>query len=706
MIKNYIYLNDMNFLNELNNLHVITYFVKITVLDWYERPISEIQGKVISANFNLDGQSSVRRTGNLSMIADKTNTLMNMDSLISMNKKVFIEIGYKNTTNRYTDYPIIWFPLGVYVITSSSISHTLSDLTISLRLEDKMCLLNGECGGTFPASVVFDQYNTIDETGAQVILRPTIYQIIQQLVHHFGNEQTGKIMISDLDTRVKQVMKWTGDRPLYFVEKSGNQYQITIDPEQYQDLLDDGWVDVLGSPFSYGQDVGYIYTDFTYPGELIGDAGGTITDILDQIVSVLGNYEYFYDVYGNFVFQQIKNYLNNSQSKYILDNLNNRILVPDYIADLRLHGAPLPEDYILDMRSGKSTYDLKDSVLIDSYTNNPQYGQIKNDFIVWGIRTLSSNMKLPIRYHLAIDKKPEVGNIYKVIGYQDIDKLTKYTVPLSFSSYADFPTEGQFGFFYLDNNNNECYKWGKDTNGNITYIEVQVNLYTVQTQDWRTQLYFQGIAAQPYGTESNYYYTELANEWPKLYELIQDTESGYYIDKLKDSVLKNPEDVDYFLDIIDVESKISQFQVDNIGRRTQVLNEDQAVNCVFEPQVPDVILLPLSNDQDIRKLRDQAVARDQHWYQVENSIYSYLQIGGNFNSAYQTIRQLLHQYTSYNENISISCLPLYYLEPNVRIGLKDTESSIDGDYIINSISFSLDNSGTMSINLTKAIQKI
>jgi len=38
-------------------------------------------------------------------------------------------------------------------------------------------------------------------------------------------------MISDLDTRVKQVMKWTGDRPLYFVEKSGNQYQITIDPE-------------------------------------------------------------------------------------------------------------------------------------------------------------------------------------------------------------------------------------------------------------------------------------------------------------------------------------------------------------------------------------------------------------------------------------------------------------------------------------------
>jgi len=37
----------------------------------------------------------------------------------------------------------------------------------------------------------------------------------------------------------------------------------------------------------------------------------------------LGNYEYFYDVYGNFVFQEIKNYLNNSQSKLIIDKLNN-----------------------------------------------------------------------------------------------------------------------------------------------------------------------------------------------------------------------------------------------------------------------------------------------------------------------------------------------------------------------------------------------
>ena len=49
---------------------------------------------------------------------------------------------------------------------------------------------------------------------------------------------------------------------------------------------------------------------------------------------------------------------------------------------------------------------FEDGVLITSYANNPQYGMIKNDYVVWGSRELSSGEKLPIRYHLAIDSKP------------------------------------------------------------------------------------------------------------------------------------------------------------------------------------------------------------------------------------------------------------------------------------------------------------
>jgi len=43
-------------------------------------------------------------------------------------------------------------------------------------------------------------------------------------------------------------------------------------------------------------------TDFTYPGELILNAGETVVSLLDKVVKVLGNYEYYYDINGNFIF--------------------------------------------------------------------------------------------------------------------------------------------------------------------------------------------------------------------------------------------------------------------------------------------------------------------------------------------------------------------------------------------------------------------
>lgn len=88
-----------------------------------------------------------------------------------------------------------------------NLSHQVSGTSISLTLKDKMVLLNGEVGGTIPASTQFDQYDTIDENGEWIIEKPTMYQIIYEAVNHFGGEDINRIIISDLDTRVKMVMK-------------------------------------------------------------------------------------------------------------------------------------------------------------------------------------------------------------------------------------------------------------------------------------------------------------------------------------------------------------------------------------------------------------------------------------------------------------------------------------------------------------------
>jgi hypothetical protein len=59
----------------------------------------------------------------------------------------------------------------------------------------------------------------------------------------------------------------------------------------------------------YGAIAGYRLTDLTYAGDLIANPGETLTSVLDKIKNMLGEFEYFYDVYGRFVFQRKRNYI-------------------------------------------------------------------------------------------------------------------------------------------------------------------------------------------------------------------------------------------------------------------------------------------------------------------------------------------------------------------------------------------------------------
>ena len=651
-MSKYIYLNDSDFLQEIDELPIKEQFVKITILDWNENPIQDIQGKVISGNININGNSTIRRTCNLSMfVEESTLDYQNINQLISINKKVSIEIGFTNITQKYQQYKIIWFPQGIYVIINPSISHTTSGTTIQLSLKDKMCLLNGECGGTFPASVTFSEMDTLDEETGQIItVQPTIYQIIYELVHHFGGEQIGKIIISDVDQRIKQVMKWQSSEPLYiWKEKSYNNGKEEV---TYQASLKQPPQNKNAQVYSNGYDIGYIYTDFVYPGQLIGDAGSTVCNILDKIKETLGNYEYFYDLDGNFVFQEIKNYLNTTYATTQLDKINN-------------------SDYLVDMSKGMRAYTFDNSKIITSYSNSPQYNNIKNDFIVWGIRETSSGNQIPIRYHLAIDNKPTIGHEYQVVFYDDEDGIRKARAATEADKIlAENPQSGQ----------------------------IIPEIKTVKTTDWRSELYLQGVMADVNSTEYNTYYSELDNEWLALYNL-ENEPNGF-----KEEVLKMPYEINYFLDFIDSNAAIGQFSVQNIGRRTKVVS-DNTINCLFEPTIPDLIFIE-NNTPITSELREECIEKGQNFIQVSSDIYSKIELGGTFISAWVAIRDLLYQYTQYNESISIQAIPIYHLEPNIRIGVIDNESGINGDFIISSISVPLDVNGSMSISAIKALQKI
>jgi len=58
----------------------------------------------------------------------------------------------------------------------------------------------------------------------------------------------------------------------------------------------------------------------------------------------------------------------------------------------------------------------------------------------------------------------------------------------------------------------------------------------------------------------------------------------------KPEVLLTPSNIDFFLDFIDTPAALSEFSVQNIGRRTTVLVDD-SINCIFEPDIPNLIII-------------------------------------------------------------------------------------------------------------------
>lgn len=146
-----LYLLDKQFLNEMAEQKERDIYARIISLDINENPIEQIEGKITTGNINIDGSSAVRRTCSLTMVSQEVNIT---DYYWGVKTKFKLEIGLKNKINK--KYPdIIWYPQGIYVITTFNTSLSTNNCTISIQGKDKMCLLNGDIGGQMYASVDF-----------------------------------------------------------------------------------------------------------------------------------------------------------------------------------------------------------------------------------------------------------------------------------------------------------------------------------------------------------------------------------------------------------------------------------------------------------------------------------------------------------------------------------------------------------------------
>lgn len=641
------YLNDMDFLQKLDKLHMRTQYAKIVLLSFKdEKPVREIQGNITAGSLSVNGSSSVRRTINLTMLTSAENSdLENIDNEISINKKVKVYVGYKNPLKSYAHYgEIIWFPCGLFVLSGANISRSTSGWSISINGKDKMCLLDGTAGGTLPASTTFHERLIYQDNGDIEIQNPTIFQIIFEAVNHWGGENANRIIITDIDEQVKLLVKYVGDAPVYF-------------SNDYQSLSFSGEDSDFPHMYSYGQDAGYKYTDFTYPGELVLNAGETVVSLLDKIVNTLGNFEYYYDIDGNFIFQEIKNYLNTT--------------------------SPLEElsaaDYVRSYNNAKFLYSLTSLDTTTQLSRNPNYTNVKNDFYVWGQRTTSSGTKVNIRYHLAIDDKPAIDgenslvNKYMWEVKNDSGNLIRYEFTEQEESYT--PPESDY----------------------------TVTLIGVPCKEWREELYRHALVAQiTSSVYDNYYDSELLAEWRGLYDPMN--ENWEATNHWNPDVFNDPASINFWLDFIDASDPtvtLGKYSIKNIGRRTKVVNNTE-IKTIYNSEVPDVVFIEgLDHDKMVHYEN-----MGQRFFILQKEYYDLFLTSSTGASCFDKIREMMYQNLCYNTTISLTCLPKYYMEPNNIIRIEDKESNIYGNYQITQFTLPLAYNGVMNITATEVLTRV
>lgn len=551
---------DKNFLLQLDSYPFREVYVRLTLLTWDERPIQHIEGRATGGSINIDGNSTLRRTCSFTLTASSGLTL---NENWALHHKFILEIGLKNYINSNYD-DIIWFKQGLFIITQFSNSLATNNYTINISGKDKMCLLNGDINGKLPNETNFGVLEKRLDDGSREFEDIPIETIIKEAVIKFAHEPLQNIIINDLpdsglflmeyrgkdsgyiiinnDSNISAVADFTFDGETVCYDESNNKITLNTIPHylKLNDIINEVEEEMptvitfsIGDnkkykvvKLSFGELAGYKLTELTYAGDLIASVGDNLTLVLDKIKNMLGNFEYFYDIDGKFVFQRKKDYLN---------VVPNKLVNTDSLIDVYVN----PE-------FNEIVYDFSSNILTQ-LSNNPDITKIKNDFSIWGQRKGISGAEIPIHIRYAIDKKP--------IAY------TNYTGErFDINEYDWRELIYQMAIDYKNNRDNDDF------------------INKIKVNDKK-------IINGKTGYEQ--YYVDMEGFWRDLYNVYK-TEDDRIVKEwlIKDNTME----LNFWFDFLDVneEDPLYQCSISQIGDRIEVVDSND-LKAIYYGEVPMII---------------------------------------------------------------------------------------------------------------------
>lgn len=714
------------FLRELDIYPHRVVYAKVIALDVNENPVEQIEGQITNGgSINIDGASAVRRTCSFSITTDKVDI---HDFYWGYKTKIRVSIGLENhVDSKYPD--IIWFEQGTFVITAFSCQLSTSGYTISITAKDKMCLLNGDVGGTLNAQVQFDSIEEETEDGEWKITKFLIKDIIRDSLHQYAGEPYHNIIINDLDDLALELLEYRYDTPMYLVRQadegapvSNEYYNATLDGKMecwlngrkttisdsrivYDQLISHDGEEAVHAPtrvawgefssdgaylakIEYGDTAGYRYTDLIYPSDLILKVGDKLTSLYDKLVSMLGSFEYFYDTSGRFIFQKKKTYLDT-------------VWLPEL------------DSGVYDGSQEESAYVFSGTGLISAISNSPDLNNLRNDFSVWGARkSTSGSQSLAIHMRYVIEQKP--------VYYKTYDDKVYYTSDLTIPKEEDWIETDwreiiyQMAKDYNKHNHDDDYSLQIARKGQILDENGKIiaNFYPLGRTGYENYyIDLEGFWRQLYYPK-DVYVADLAAKQKKVKEatsaslrkrLEQDIlsfqvsypEEQYDENGWNTDIVNAPQNLNFWFNFLD-SGELAQYSVSNIGARAKSIN-DTSINSIYYRDTPNIIFVD-----------DEEVKQDGSGYRFfQVSDYDEMfSISTQGKSAKDEIDSLVYNYSYAQESISITAVPIYYLQPNSRITVDDDKVGIHGDYIVSKITIPLTYNGTMILTAIKAPERL
>lgn len=788
---------DNIFLEKLFTAYDREIYAKITALNFDEFPTEEISGKVTGGSINVDGTSACRRTCSLTLVANEVNI---NDYYWGLNTKFELQIGLTNRIDeKYPD--IIWFKEGIYLITTFSTALGTSNYTINIQGKDKMGLLDGTIGGTLTAlSYDFGREDYTDENGVSHRRKLPIRDIVTELIHEYAHEPWENIIVQDLDDFGVELLQYRGTttNPLYlffninsqeveqmtldgsFTVYKGRQISCTISNiENIVFEVNDKGEEVKGKYYNLnelytvsnptafklnrndkeenyyiikittGQTCGYRMTDITYAGDLIANVGETVVSVLDKICKMLGDFEYYYDTEGKFIFKR--------KNQYIYKSFNHHTTTES------------SQSYVENSAYISPTvWDFTGSTLVTSFNNTPNLSELKNDYSLWGTRKSLTGNDLPVHLRYAIDKKPTYyktlrGDAYGTITFIDQirDQITKeaykeetinqrieeklknitivdwreiiYQMAID---YRRFNHCDDFGLKVQEVN-------GKQFDGKYIYPRgvTGYEQYYIDMEGFWRQIYCpqydyttitlsenQYVNAKPGEYFVKYWNTDDENcyEARYLYKDITTADLTYndisngvlhtvsspynltttyyykpdpneWIDGWNPIVDNSPESLNFWFDFLDDGGDIERYGTSFVGDRPKAVN-DSMIKSIYFRETPTLIFT--DNIANIDKKLGYS------YLQYSPAMASLFTMSAQGKDAIDVLYEHLYKNSYCIESVTVNALPIYHLEPNNMINILDTRAGINGTYVMTKFTLPLTYNGTMSITATKAVEEI